>query len=218
MRHVLREHVFQIDKAGQQRDRQQHKAQADQLEQQRFHGLQGRQRTDETARVVRAQVIVLDRQHHRLQRREGEQGVGQDRGDHVQAQCPTGVLAEQVQARVAHVHQHRQRGQREGDDRQVFHRLAHRRDQQQHRDHPQGQRADVEEAQVDAFAGVQLEIQHPGVQQHGHETHCQHQRARDARRLGVAEQAQADPQAGGQVEQGGRKDEIAHIHGDSIMA
>src|SRR5690606_26085325 len=84
--HALGPHVVQEYEAGQQRQGQQHLTTQQELEQQRFHGLQGREGMIEAHRVAVTQLVVLERQQGSLEGGNGQDAVGQYRQQHVNQQ------------------------------------------------------------------------------------------------------------------------------------
>ncbi len=79
MRQVLGEQVVDEQPSGQQRQRKQRPAAPEEAEQQAFHGLQGREVADQPGRMLVLEAVVLEQQQERLEHRDGEQAVGQDR-------------------------------------------------------------------------------------------------------------------------------------------
>ena len=73
------EKIAQKQPAGNQRQRKQRPASPEEAEQQAFHGLQRRDVLDQALGVLVLELIVLQRQQQRLEHRNGEHAVGQDR-------------------------------------------------------------------------------------------------------------------------------------------
>ncbi len=164
---VLGEQVLDEQPAGDQRQREQGPAGPEKAEQQAFHGLQRRKVLDQPQGMLVLELVVLQQHQQRLEHRDGEHAVGQDRQQDV---------GEHARFLIDHLHctgrgelrqQHREQPQREQQDQQVFHRDARAGDQCQSDHGGSDQAGRAEEIQGQAVRRHQVSEQTRGVRQQG---------------------------------------------------
>ena len=212
MDQVLREQVFDKQKAAEQRQGQQHKTQTQHLEQQLLHGLHRRQLSNQSPWAAPTQVTLLNGQQHRLHRGDSQQRISHYRQNNVQLQ--TGFAQRYPTTRIR-----RPLGdddtdcrQRQDDDAEILDR-PECRDQQQHQhDGPGQQRDRVRKAQDQAILTSNRLLQQPAVQHHREQAEQQRRQLRQHRLPRVMDQTPGKQETTSEIEKHGQRAEHGRIH------
>ena len=94
--------------------------------------------------------MVLDGQQHRLNRRQSQQGIGENGDQNMQLQRPLTGIGDDALGGKQQAENQRQGAEGQHDDAEVFGRPDHRRRQQDRADQPAGEGQRVEKAEIQA--------------------------------------------------------------------
>lgn len=157
MQQVLGEQIIDKGQSGPQGDAEQQPAGQDQAEHQLFQDHQRRQQLQLPHGAGMAQQVVLQPQHDRVERGDGQQAERQQGGQDVELEHDRQVTKEH-RCRLPQPLQPQDHGGTRKDQDAGFHRAGAGRGQDQHqRDHQGGQRQDVDEVDIPAHRGTQAQ-------------------------------------------------------------
>ncbi|KKJ00776.1 hypothetical protein PROH_05860 [Prochlorothrix hollandica PCC 9006 = CALU 1027] len=206
---VLGKQIIDVQRAGQQRQRQQQPAREEKAEQQAFHGLQWWKVADQPRRVLVLELMVLQQQQDRLEHGDGEHAVGHDREQDMGEDAR--VFVDWVDGAAGHelCGKDRQCAEREQEQQQVFHRDAQAGQQNQANDRAGDQAGGIEEVQAEAVDVIQLIEQADAVQ--AKRDHAK-QREQTFVRNAALRKAQSLVSGGAGVEEGGGEAGQQRVH------
>src|SRR5690625_7446081 len=150
---VLGKEVIDVDKAGDDGQRQQDHPDPDQLEQHALHGLERRQHLDDAPQLVVLEPVLKQGQGQGLQGGQGQQAVGEDGQQHVGGHARAGSAQGNAGAGHQQSGGNDQRRQGEQTGQHGVQRTAQAGAQGDDADHPENQGGDPEKAQVDPLGG-----------------------------------------------------------------